>query len=738
MSRPLFYRFPRRFTVVLAGLLVAGILTPGVAGIASAASWQPPGFVRSLGGRGEAGVYPWGMEYNPVSDEILVGDYWNFKIRRYDRVTGRQLGAFFRAPNLRKGQPYTISVNPLNGDIFVPELGDGQERGYIAQYDKAGNYIREITVAARYQVWTHIDAHGFLWVADSHYWNTATSPSKIRKYSLGSTPQEVLSFGTHGSGPGQLGSDVHGISTDNTGNVYVADAPNRNVHVFSPTGAWLRDFGSSGTLSQIGRFTGDLRGLEIDRVNGWVYVVDAQAGQIEKFDLAGNPLAHSGSEGSGPGQFGDGARELAVDNSGHLWAADYGNYRIFEYDTSGAFLRALPDPAQPPPPGNFSQNRDVAVDPVNGDVVVADSWNNRFQRFGPDGSFLGAWGARNSHAPYGMDYPRGIAVEPVSRNVWVSDTRDQLIRVYDTAGGYLRTLGTGVSSESPGAFKWPMDIEFAAGKAYVSNYSGATVRILDVTSGNEIGTISGSNNGVAVDPASGNIYVLSWSRDRVSAYTANGSFIRSFGSSGTGSGQFQNPWDIDIVNQTVYVTDANLGRVQAFDLNGTYLGQWGTKGTGAFQFNGPSGISHDAAGNIYVADAGNNRVQVFSTAVPKPNGDSVAPAGTLTFPLKNAVLAAVSPALVRGAASDAVGVAKVEVAVKDTVRNVWWNANDAVWQPLRAFNSAAWAGSSATSVTYDFSFIAIERSGRYSALTRATDTSGNTVITPAVPFSISP
>src|SRR5438093_8760365 len=105
MFRPLF-RSPRRFIAILAGLLVAGSLTPGVAGGASAAgTWQLPGFVRSIGGRGEAGVYPWGMEYNPVTDEILVGDYWNFKIRRYDRVSGRQIGAFFRAPNLRKGQP---------------------------------------------------------------------------------------------------------------------------------------------------------------------------------------------------------------------------------------------------------------------------------------------------------------------------------------------------------------------------------------------------------------------------------------------------------------------------------------------------------------------------------------------------------------------------------------------------------------------------------------------------------
>ena len=41
-----------------------------------------------------------------------------------------------------------------------------------------------------------------------------------------------------------------------------------------------------------------------------------------------------------------------------------------------------------------------------------------------------------------------------------------------------------------------------------------------------------------------------------------------------------------------------------------------------------------------------------------------------------------------------------------------------------------------TSVTYTYSFIAIERGGRYSAVARATDTSGNMTITPQMPFSI--
>ena len=54
------------------------------------------------------------------------------------------------------------------------------------------------------------------------------------------------SWGTKGTGPGQFGVELHGLDTDAAGNVYVADADRRMVHVFTSTGTWLRDFGQPG------------------------------------------------------------------------------------------------------------------------------------------------------------------------------------------------------------------------------------------------------------------------------------------------------------------------------------------------------------------------------------------------------------------------------------------------------------------------------------------------------------
>ena len=52
-------------------------------------------------------------------------------------------------------------------------------------------------------------------------------------------------------------------------------------------------------------------------------------------------------------------------------------------------------------------------------------------------------------------------------------------------------------------------------------------------------------------------------------------------------------------------------RIAVFDRNGNWATGWGQTGSGPGQFNRIRGIASDASGNIYVADAGNNRIQVF-------------------------------------------------------------------------------------------------------------------------------
>ena len=63
----------------------------------------------------------------------------------------------------------------------------------------------------------------------------------------------------------------------------------------------------------------------------------------------------------------------------------------------------------------------------------------------------------------------------------------------------------------------------------------------------------------------------------------------------------------------IYVADGfgTNNRIAKFNKDGNFVKTWGQTGSGQGQFNQIRGIASDAAGNIYVADAGNKRIQVF-------------------------------------------------------------------------------------------------------------------------------
>ena len=89
------------------------------------------------------------------------------------------------------------------------------------------------------------------------------------------------------------------------------------------------------------------------------------------------------------------------------------------------------------------------------------------------------------------------------------------------------------------------------------------------------------------------------------------SFVKKWGTEGTGNGQFKNPVDVAVYGNYVYVLDHNNARVQKFDRDGNYISQWGSFGSGDSQFKYPQSIAVDSSGNVYVGDTNNACVKKF-------------------------------------------------------------------------------------------------------------------------------
>lgn len=108
------------------------------------------------------------------------------------------------------------------------------------------------------------------------------------------------------------------------------------------------------------------------------------------------------------------------------------------------------------------------------------------------------------------------------------------------------------------------------------------------------------------------IYVIDTYNSRVQKFEEDGTFVKSWGGEGFNNGRFLHPLGIAIdSNWDIYVADSGNNRIQKFDHIGNFITSWGSKGTGNGQFDNPREITVDSKGFVYVSDTGNHRIQKF-------------------------------------------------------------------------------------------------------------------------------
>lgn len=307
---------------------------------------------------------------------------------------------------------------------------------------------------------------------------------------------------------------------------------------------------------------------------------------------------------------------VAVDAGGAVFVADYANNRVRRVGTDGIITTVAGTGT-----AGFSGDGgvataaelngpiDVAVD-RDGNLYVADAWNNRVRRISPggtittfagngSGTFTGDGGPATSAA---LNFPSGIAVDPVGF-VYVADSWNSRVRrvelssgtITTVAGGGLAGLGDG-GPATAAQLDSPTDVAVAPDGSFVIA-DAWTNRIRRVDLGGAITTVAGSG----VEGAGGD----GGPATSAQLFSPNGVVVDP-------SGQ-------------LFIADTDNGRVRKVDTTGTIST---VAGTGVFGYNAdgipatsahlwaPIGLAVDASGNLLVGDNGNSRVRMVETAAP--------------------------------------------------------------------------------------------------------------------------
>ena len=447
----------------------------------------------------------------------------------------------------------------------------------------------------------------------------------------------VDDFGSAGSNDGRF-DQPSGLAFDEDDNLlYVADTENNRVQVFEmvsgntcPSGTdeiidgvcFVDEFGSSG--SNDGMFNSPT-GIAFDEDNDLLYVSDRDNNRVQLISTIGNSNSISfsdefGSSGADDDEFNK-PSDLALSRDGtSLYVVDRDNNRVKIFEITGGsscpsgMEEVVNDEvcfdddfgSSGSSDGRFDTPTSLAIDMNNGDIYVADSDNNRVQKFQADGDFDNlTFGSSDDGDDEYLETPSAIAIHQSTDYIYVADSANNSISVFDDNGNFKFTFDDDGSNDR---FDEPagMIIDNDNDILYVSDTDNDRIRMFELT--DDSNCPSGTEEVV---------------NDEVC-------FVDDFGSAGSNDGRFDQPSGLafDEDDNLLYVADTENNRVQVFEMvsgntcpSGTdeiidgvcFVDEFGSSGSNDGMFNSPTGIAFDEDNDLlYVSDRDNNRVQIFS------------------------------------------------------------------------------------------------------------------------------
>ena len=466
-----------------------------------------------------------------------------------------------------------------------------------------------------------VDAAGNMFILD-------TNDQCVRKVDPSGTINTVAGDGTAGySGDGgpatsaQL-NNPNGIALDASGNLYIADTNNSRIRKVGSDGTitTVAGTGTAGYLGDGGPATkaqlNSPIGVALDATGG-LYIADTNNHRVRKVSTTATITTVAGN--GGYGYTGDGgpatsaemtsAYGVTLDKAGNLYIADCHNQRIRK--VAGATISTIAGSTfgdgAPAVFGRLNMPTAVAKD-KNGNVYVADTGHNSVRKIAADGTIttLAGTGVAGYSGDGGpavsaqLNQPRGVATD-TSGAVYISDSGNSRIRIVAADGMIATVAGSGTAGYSGDG-----------GPAAQAQLRGPS--------------------GMAVD-SRGNFYLADSGNNVIRKVSATGTITTvagngTFGYAGDGgpatAAELSLPSAIAVDSVgSLYIADSNNSVVRKVDTNGTITtvagnGVSGYSGDGgsatSAQFSSPLGVAVDSAGDLYIADAGNNRIRMVNPA----------------------------------------------------------------------------------------------------------------------------
>jgi DNA-binding beta-propeller fold protein YncE len=608
-----------RFPVQHVGRAVATVLALLV--LPAAASADCPGGAPAcpyssavqIGQRAEGVMrFPQAVTVGP-DGAIYVADQGSHVVQVFgpDGVFRREVGIAGTKP----GQLSAVGALAVASDNTLL-VADGTNR--IDRYDANGALVNSFTGSAdlgRFRFGAgggnSAAAGGGLAVSGNTVYVADTGNDRILRFTLDG------GHGTQIVPPGQL-ANPRGVTVRGT-RLLVADDQHHRLVVYDTGGHLLKVVGAQGSGPGQLNFP---YGVASDRA-GRVFVADDLNHRVVRFSSPPNyPYkGRWGSYGMGPGQLAY-PRGLAVDAAGNVYVANTGDDRIDAFDRGGKLLRSFG--ASGRAAGQFDEPLGVAAD-ASGIRAVTDAVNGRVQFLNPDGSLAAVWGSP-APGPTILPRPVGVAFDG-GGNAYVLDGRRARVVVFGRTTG-LPVRSFGAPGSGSGQLLDPSAITIdSSGVVWVAD--AGNQRIVEFgTGGTPLDVITGVSNarGIAVSPDGTRVYVTT-SAGRIAVYDRSGNEIDEFAGRGGKLGQLESPGQIATdAAGNLWVADRGNNRVQQYGPNGERLGTFGARGANLGEFVHPTGVSIDCHGTLTVTDSDNNRVQQFALAAPPAATCGVLPA----------------------------------------------------------------------------------------------------------------